>query len=477
MFFDLNDNILATSTPSGTSFRAIIRLSGKEVFNCLQSFFVPKDYEFITYGKNFYSCQGDIYIEKEKINIPVCVYVMRAPNSYTREDVVEIHTLGSPPLLEILMEKLVSPRNNNNHKADNGEKEISIRIAEPGEFTKRAFLNGRISLAEVESVLHIIRSQTDSELLLAVSNLKGRLGKFLNKIREELIRLSSRIEASIDFSDQDIELVSPDEIEKQLVYIREELNRVVEKKQNQRIYHDGIKAVFVGWPNAGKSSLFNKLLNRSKSIVTPLSGTTRDAMEAVLELEGIKFRIVDTAGIVSSKEGLDSIITKRTYDTLEDAQIILLVIDGGMKHQKEQIDFLNSKIIKNKIMVINKIDLQQEADCKIYSSTKGAFPIVKTSALMGEGLDELKKTMVSSVLKKGIDISASGIVFTMRQNLILRHTLEILEHIIDSLGQDIGCELIAIDLRSVIDSIGEVTGEVVTDDILEIIFSEFCIGK
>src|SRR3990167_7834746 len=193
MSFSLNDSILAISTPSGRSLRAIIRLSGKDVFDCLSSAFVPDDGGKVTSEKGFSSCQGRIYLESEKIRIPACIYIMKSPNSYTREDIVEIHTFGSPPLLEMLMEKLLSQRSEKVCRGNIEEPARNIRIAGPGEFTKRAFLNGRISLVEAESVLHIIRSQTDSELLVAVSNLKGRLGKFLNKIREELIRLSSRI--------------------------------------------------------------------------------------------------------------------------------------------------------------------------------------------------------------------------------------------------------------------------------------------
>lgn len=473
----LEDNILAISTPSGVSFRAIIRLSGKDVFTYLKKFFVPDDSEKITYSKGFHTYQGNIHIEEEKISVPVCIYIMKAPNSYTKEDIVEIHTFGSPFLLEILLETLISSRNTNNCEAENGELEKNIRIAEPGEFTKRAFLNGRINLTEAESVLHVIRSQTDSELLLAVSNLKGRLGRFLNEIKDKLIKLCARIEASIDFFDQDIELISFNEIEKQLGHIKENLIKIAEKDHTSRIFHDGIKTVFVGWPNAGKSSIFNKLLNHSKAIVTPINGTTRDTLEAILDLDGINFRIIDTAGIMHGKGELESMIMKRVHDSINDAQIILFFIDGSLRLQTEQIKFFESLTTKNKIIVINKIDLPQEVDCKGFSAIMKTFPVVETSALTGEGVDRLKKIMVSSVLRKHVDISASGIVFTMRQKVILSRALETLVRIIDSLNQKPNLELLAIDLRSVMDIIGEVTGEIITDDILDTIFSEFCIGK
>ncbi len=476
MSFNLDDNIIAISTPSGRSPRAIIRLSGKKVFPHLRKHFLSKDFEKITCEKGFSSYQGSIYIEDEKISIPACIYIMKAPNSYTREDIAEIHTFGSPPLLEILLEALVLSRRGNNCEIRNSEEKISIRIAEPGEFTKRAFLNGRINLTEAESVLRIIRAQTDSELLLAVSKLKG-ISEFMNEIRGELMKLCAEIEATIDFFDQDIDIISYGEIEKHLVSITEKLNKIIEKNQISKISYDGVKTVFIGWPNGGKSSLFNKLLNRSKAIVTPIHGTTRDTLEAVLNLEGINFQIIDTAGIVCGERELESIILKRIYDSIKDAQIVLFVVDGYTKLRTEQVEFVDSIIEKNTIIVVNKSDLPQEVDCKDFLLMKKAYPIVKTSTLTGEGLGELKKIMVSSIFTRSIDMSASGIIFTIRQKMIICRALEILEHILDSLNSEIGYELIAIDLRRVIDTIGEIAGEVVTDDILDIVFSEFCIGK
>lgn len=477
MSFSLNDSILAISTPSGRSLRAIIRLSGKDVFDCLSSAFVPDDGGKVTSEKGFSSCQGRIYLESEKIRIPASIYIMKSPNSYTREDIVEIHTFGSPPLLEMLMEKLLSPRREKVCRKNNEEPARSIRIAEPGEFTKRAFLNGRISLAEAESVLHIIRSQTDSELLMAVSNLKGRFTDLMNNIQEELVKLCARIEAAIDFLDQDIELISLDEIKKQLGYIKEKLCMLAGSGQKPRISHYGVKTVLIGWPNAGKSSLFNKLLNRSRAIVTQVCGTTRDTLEADVDLEGINFRIIDTAGITYGKGELESVIEQRTYDSIDAAQIVLFVIDGCMNLSGEQIKFFDSITTRSKIIVINKNDLQQKIRYEELPSKMKAFPVVKTSVLTCEGLDKLKKIMVSAIFENNIDISASDVVFTMRQRDVLNRVLDILEQTSDSLIEGIGHELVAIDLRKALDTIGEITGEVLTDDILDRIFSEFCIGK
>ena len=477
MSFGLSDTILAVSTPSGRSLKVIIRLSGKDVFGCLESTFMPGDGEKITHEKGFSSCDGHIYLESENVRIPACIYIMKSPNSYTREDIIEIHTFGSPPLIEMIMEALLSSGSESVYR-ENGEEAVrSIRIAEPGEFTKRAFVNGRIRLAEAESVLRIIRSRTDSELLMAVSNLKGRLTECMNNIQGELVKFCARIEAAIDFLDQDIELITLDETKKQLEHIKEELYIVAGSGQKPRISHYGVKTVLVGWPNAGKSSLYNKLLNRSKAIVTRVSGTTRDTLEADVDLEGINFRIIDTAGIAYGKGELESVIEQRTYGSIDTAQIVIFVIDGCMNLSSEQIKFFDSITTRSKIIVINKIDLQQKTCYEDLSSKMKAFPVVKTSVLTGEGLNELKKTMVSSVFENNIDLSASDVVFTMRQRVVLGRALDILEQTSDSLNEGIGYELVAIDLRKALDTIGEVTGEVLTDDILDRIFSEFCIGK
>lgn len=477
MSFGLSDTVLAVSTPSGRSLRVIIRLSGKDVFGCLESTFMPGDGEKITHEKGFSSCHGHIYLESENVRIPACIYIMKSPNSYTREDIIEIHTFGSPPLIEMIMEALLSSGSESVYR-ENGEEAVrSIRIAEPGEFTKRAFLNGRISLAEAESVLRIIRSRTDSELLMAVSNLKGRLTERMNNIQEELVKLCARVEAAIDFPDQDIELITLDETKKQLERIKEELCIVAGSGQKPRISHYGVKTVLIGWPNAGKSSLFNKLLNRSRAIVTQVSGTTRDTLESDVDLEGINFRIIDTAGIAYGKGELESVIEQRTYGSIDTAQIVIFVIDGCMNLSSEQIKFFDSITTRSKIIVINKIDLQQKTCYEDLSSKMKAFPVVKTSVLTGEGLNELKKTMVSSVFENNIDLSASDVVFTMRQRVVLGRALDILEQTSDSLNEGIGYEFVAIDLRKALDTIGEVIGEVLTDDILDRIFSEFCIGK
>ncbi|MCP4264172.1 MAG: tRNA uridine-5-carboxymethylaminomethyl(34) synthesis GTPase MnmE [Candidatus Brocadiaceae bacterium] len=477
MSYGITDSILAISTPSGRSFRAIIRLSGKNVLDLLKSVFIPDDCGVVSFEKVFNSCRGNLCLEREKVRVPVYIYFMRSPNSYTKEDVVEIHTFGSPPLLEMLMEALLSSLKEDGGNENKIEVTKDIRIAEPGEFTKRAFLNGRISLAEAESVMHIIRSRTDSELLIAVSNLKGKLTGSMHSVQEELLDLCARTEAAIDFYDQDIELISSSEIKKELKRIKEKLCLIARNGRTPGISHYGVKTVLIGWPNAGKSSLFNRLLNRTRAIVTQVSGTTRDTLEADINLEGISFRIKDTAGITNGKDELESIIAQRAHDSMEDAQMVIFVLDGSVGLCSEQIRFFGSVATKNKIIVVNKADLKQNACYENLPSEMNSFPVVKTSIVTAQGLEILKKTMVSTVFESSIDISATDIVFTVRQKLVVSRAIQILEEISNQLHEEISHELIAIDLRRVVDVIGEITGEVLTDDILDIIFSGFCIGK
>ncbi len=477
MSFGLNDCILAISTPSGQSLKAIIRLSGRDVLSCLRSVFVSGDIEEIVCEKGFRSYHRNLYLEKEKVRIPATIYIMKSPNSYTREDVVEIHTFGSPPLLEMLMEALLSFGREGFCAENNDEVSRCVRIAGPGEFTKRAFLNGRISLAEAESVMHVIRSQTDSELLISVANLKGKLAALMHSIQGKLVDLCARTEAAIDFYDHDIELISIDEIKKGLDAVKEKLCIISGGVQRPKISHYGVKMVFIGLPNAGKSSLFNKLLNRPKAIVTQVRGTTRDTLEADMVLDGINIRMKDTAGVTCGSGELESLAAQRTYGSMDDAQIVLFIIDGSMKLGVRQIALFDSITTRNKIIVINKIDLGGSVCYAGLPLKMRAFPVIKTSVLTGEGLDTLKKTVVSEILGSNIDISASDIVFTMRQKVVICKAIEIIEQISDSLSEGISHELVAIDLREIVDTIGEVTGEVVTDDILDVIFSTFCVGK
>ena len=476
MSFNLDDDIIAVSSPSGRSSRAIIKLSGKNVFRHVQKHFQSADCAILSSVKGFSSYQGTFHIEKEKIRIPVSLYIMNAPNSYTREDVVEIHTFGSPHLLEMIFETLMLANQGNYHQTYNDEEERNMRLAEPGEFTKRAFLNGRINLAEAESVLRIIRAKTDSELMLAVSRLK-EITEFMNDMQGELMKLCAEVEVAIDFNDNDIDIITYEKLESHLLSVNEKLKRAVNKNHTSQIPHDGVKTVFIGWPNAGKSSLFNKLLNCEKAIVTSIHGTTRDILEATVDWEGISFQLTDTAGIMDGEGELESVIFKRTLGSFRDAHIVLFVIDGSERLQSEKVEFIESISDKNVIVVMNKSDLQRRSDCDNYPQEMSRYSRVETSALTGVGLGELKNLLVSTILNKSVDLSASGIIFSLRQKLIMAKVTEIIGRILESIQLQIGYEFVAIDLRSAVDSIGEITGEVATDDILDLVFKEFCIGK
>ncbi len=470
------DDIVAVSTPSGISSKAIIKLSGKNVIQHVQKYFLSTDSELISSLHGFRSYHGNIYLENEKVFIPVSLYVMKSPHSYTREDVVEIHTFSSPPILEMLFEAILQiGRSVDCQISDGGEKAV-IRFAEPGEFTKRAFLNGRITLAEAESVLRIIRAKTDSELLVAVSRLQG-VTEFMNEVQAGLMRLCAEIEAAIDFSDQDIVLITCDRIESQLLSLQEKLNTSIKKNYVSKISRDGVRIVLTGWPNSGKSSLFNKLSNHSKAIVAPIHGTTRDVLESIVNWEGIYFCITDTAGVIYDERELGSRILKRTLDSLKGAHIVLFVVDGSVKASQKEMEFLDTISNNNVVIVVNKSDLPQHPDVKRYYQERKGYSIVETSALTSQGVDVLKQLMVSTVLSKSVDLSASGIIFSLRQKRIIVQVLEIVETVLELLHQEIGYELMVIDLRSAIDIVAEITGEVATDDILALVFSEFCIGK
>jgi tRNA modification GTPase len=312
---------------------------------------------------------------------------------------------------------------------------------------------------------------------MSVAGLKGKLAELMGDIQKKLLGLCAKIEASIDFYDQDIELISSSEIKDELDAVKEELSMVSRDGQKPIISRYGVKTVFIGLPNAGKSSLFNKLLDRSKAIVTHVRGTTRDTLEADVVLEGVDLRMRDTAGIMLGGGELESLAVQRAYDSMDDAQVVLFVVDGSVPLCSQQVGLFDSITTRNKIIVINKTDLKQNVCYEDLPSQMKACPLVSVSVFTGEGLDRLKKAVVSEILESNVDISASDIVFTMRQKIVIGKAVDIITEISGSLAENIGHELIAMDLRRALDTIGEVTGEVVTDDILDVVFSSFCVGK
>ena len=465
---EIHDTIVAVSSPSGRSLHAIIKISGPEAIPCMKDFFVPASHIGLGEIPTYISVAGSIHIMEEGINIPAVLYIMKQPYSYTKEDVVEIHTLGSPTILEMLLSSILS-------KGIQARR--NIRLSQPGEFTKRAFLHGRIDLTQAEATMRIIRAQTDGELNVAVAQLAGDVSQHTKRIQDDAVSLCSYIEAAIDFSDQDIELISAGEIMHRLEVVKNNISHLLIQPEIGKVSQEGINTVLYGKPNVGKSSLINALLGKKRTLVSEIPGTTRDVVADILEIGGIRFKLMDTAGMDDTKEIVKSRAMEKTQSTLKKAQIILLVFDGSANIDVQLREIKPDDLTGNVIVVINKCDLQKNSSFPELPAEFKKYPLMHTSALTGEGLERLKGTLLESVLGGRVNLSGSAPIFNVRQREVLQRSLQSIQQTMESVSNNESYEFIALDLRTAIDILGEIVGEVTTEDILSKIFSEFCIGK
>ena len=454
---DLEDTIAAISTPIGEGAIGIVRISGKDAVKIADVVFRSKKGKSSSDFRSFSTHYGYIY-NKGAVVDEALLTLMRAPKSYTKEDMVEINChSGIIPLRKAL--ELVL--------------DCGARLAEPGEFTKRAFLNGRLDLTQAEAVLDIIRSKTEASLRMALGQLSGQLSFRLNDIKERLLTVAANVEASIDFPEEDIEIISEGNIKERLETIRNNLLKLLESAEGGIILREGLTSVICGKPNVGKSSLLNALLQRDRAIVTHVPGTTRDAIEDLANINGIPFKLVDTAGIAPTEDLVEREGILRSRERMEQADLILLVLDASAEMADEDRILLSDTKDRPRILVINKIDLPRKIDL----STLEGNIMVEISAKEGDGIDELKKMMERAVWSGRAAVPEGGAITNLRQKQALKNASEAVERAVESVEKDLSPELIAIELREALDSIGEITGEIISDEILDRIFSQFCIGK
>ena len=468
MFPEVQDTILTVATPAGRSFHAVIRISGSEAISSIREIFVPSANIKLENVQTFISIKGCICLPAESLKIPAVLYVMRQPHSYTKEDIVEIHTLGGRPIGEMILQSVLQKKT--------GLKD-GLRLSQPGEFTKRAFLHGRIDLAQAEAIRNIIRSQSDSELDLAILQLSGNASQRIKDIQNKITSLCTYIETSIDFSDQDIELISQAEMINKMEDIRNDIVNLMNKPPADKISSEEIRTVLYGKPNVGKSSLINALLGEKRAIVSDRPGTTRDMVAGVLEMGSVYFKLTDVAGFDEAREHVFLQAREKAQSALKSAHLLLLVFAGNEKMDIQSLEINHSEVTNNVIVVVNKCDLM--ADCSSFKLPEEVkkYPVVYVSALNGKGLERLKTLMLDKVLDGQIDRSNTLHFFNVYQKDALQRSYERIEQAIASFRDTMSDEFIAIDLRMAVDILGEVVGEITTEDILDKIFQEFCIGK
>jgi len=391
----------------------------------------------------------------------VLLTVMLAPRSYTREDVVEISCHGGMIPLTAILNLVIKG---------------GARPAEPGEFTKRAFLNGRIDLTQAEAVIDIIRSRSDVSLRMATRHMEGGLSKEISSLREELIGIAAQVEASIDFSGEDIDIESRDILLKKSERVLKMINTLLKTFDHGRILREGARTIIVGRTNVGKSSLLNALLNQERAIVTPIPGTTRDSIEEMINIDGIHLNIIDTAGIRKRGGYVEREGMKRTMDLLKDADIVLMMLDGSERLTVDDRSIMREVRDKNLIIVVNKTDLLQVIEI---NEIKRAFPdkrIYTISATEKKGLDRLKDGIKELLTDKEIT-SESILITRIRHREALIRAKENMENAIKSIKDSMSEEFIALDINAAMESLGEITGQTFSEDVLNKIFSDFCIGK
>ena len=440
--------MVAISTPIGEGGIGIVRLSGKDSRLIAERLFSKKlENRRLIYGHITDPESGEVVDE-------VLIAYMQAPQTYTREDIIEINCHGGYLPLQRILELVLSD---------------GARLANPGEFTLRAFLNGRIDLSQAESVLDIIQAKTQASLNLAVKGLGGRLSESINTIRSSLIEILAYLTARIDFPEDEVE---EQDINQSLENALSSLQNLIANADAGMIYRQGVRTAIVGRPNVGKSSLLNRLLRESRAIVTAIPGTTRDTVEETVNIKGVPFVLIDTAGIIDSKDIVETIAIERSKKALEQAEFVLLVIDSSESITASDREFIELLADKAVLVVANKCDLPQRIEVDSFPWLR-----VSTSALTGDGLNDLENAMVDSVLGGEIPTSDAMLVTNPRYKEALQRAEGYLTHARQTAQEDLPDDFITIDLTAAINALGEITGETVTEELLDTIFSRFCIGK
>ncbi|MDD4953544.1 MAG: tRNA uridine-5-carboxymethylaminomethyl(34) synthesis GTPase MnmE [Candidatus Omnitrophica bacterium] len=457
---NLTDTIAAITTPLGESGIGIVRISGTQALEVADKVFTCKSKKIPSGFKTYTTHYGWIMAGGREVVDEVILTVMRAPKSYTREDVVEINCHGGIMALRRALDLVL----------ENG-----CRLAEPGEFTKRAFLNGRIDLAQAEAVLDIIRAKTDYALRVGEEQLKGALSFKINRIRDKLLEALTALEAGIDFPEEEITPAQLATLRQRLEEAQHGLEEISRSSRLGRVLREGLSVVICGRPNSGKSSLLNALLKQERSIVTPIAGTTRDTIEETLDIKGIPARIVDTAGILKARGLIEKKALQRTNKSIALADLVILLFDGSCGLNKADLSLIKKLRKKTVLAVINKIDLQQRL--RKEKILKAFSRVIEISAKKTKGLDLLEEAIAGSAYQGLAPAAESILVCNMRHIQELKRSQKLIGQAIVSLDDKLSVEFIAQDIKDALSYLDRLLGKEFSEDLLDKIFADFCIGK
>ncbi len=464
----LDDTIAAISTPVGDGGIGIVRLSGRDSLGIAGKIFKAKDGKQPSDFKSYTTHYGHII---DRISDPsgngivideVILTIMRAPRSYTKEDIIEINCHGGITPLRKVLELVFS---------------LGARMAEPGEFTKRAFLNGRIDLAQAESVLDLIRSKTDTGLRAAMGQLEGALSSDIKRLRDGLVEIASHIEASIDFPEEDIETLSGSGIKLKIEEMMDEIKKLIDGADRGRILKEGIRTVICGRPNVGKSSLMNSLLREKRVIVSHIPSTTRDVIEEIINIDGIPLKIVDTAGIIETNDLLTKEGVKRSRFYISTADLILFLLDRSEPLSMGDKVIMDEIKDKKVIVVINKADLPKRLEVGQIRKILHDKRMIEISVTEERNLKELEGAISEMVWGGVISADHTVMVTNSRHKALLGRTKDVLTRFLKNFAEKAPPEFLMLEVEEAIDSLGEITGESIDTDILDKIFNDFCVGK
>ena len=436
-------------------------MSGQLCFEVLDKMFIPKNKQSIEEIKGYTIKYGNIVDNGEVID-EVLVSYFKAPKSYTMENMCEINSHGGNIIVKKILEMCLK----------NG-----AELAEPGEFTKRAFLNGRIDLVQAESVIDIINAKSEKEVKTGIKQLEGLLSKEIAEIKQEIMDVMINIEVSIDYPEYDVEDVANAEITDMLDSVKKKLERLERSFDNGKVIKEGIKTAIIGKPNAGKSSLLNAILKEDRAIVTEYEGTTRDTIEEFVNINGIPLKLIDTAGIRETKDEVEKIGIAKSRETANTADLIIAIFDASKEIDEEDLEVID--FIKNKkaIIILNKMDLKAKIDENNENLKKLSGNIIKMSALKNIGIDKLYEKITEMFNLNEINLDNENVITNVRQKNLITKAIENVKKAKETIEQKMPIDIVAIFIKDILEDLGKITGEVVTEDIIEEIFANFCLGK
>lgn len=454
----MNDTICAISTSQGVGAIAIIRVSGEEAISIANKIFKGKDLTTVDSHTINY---GYIIDKNNKVIDEVLVSVMRSPKTFTTEDTVEINTHGGVASTNKVLELLLT----------NG-----CRLAEPGEFTKRAFLNGRIDLLEAEAVMDLINAKTNTQRELATNQITGKVSDLINKLRDDMIQIISNINVNIDYPEyDDVDIITNELLIPKITNIKNQINKIIKESQNGKIIKEGIKTCIIGRPNVGKSSLLNQLLEEEKAIVTDIAGTTRDIVEGQISLNGILLNIIDTAGIRQTEDIIEALGVEKSLKMMEESDLILFVLNNNEKITEDIKTLLNKLENKNYIIIINKTDLPKKLNVKELPVDK--CQIVNMSIKNKTGIEELKQKIIEMFNISQIETTDPTYLSNSRSISILESCLESIKEVEKGLGNNVPIDMIELDIKAIWEKLGTINGTTYEEELLDEMFSRFCLGK